>query len=121
MLTTYIEFIKSLFGEKRETLFAILILAMLAFAINFLYTQLNNEQDNSQEDIKELKAQHIEEIKAMRQYQIESDIQYQKDLSACTRDKRIAIDSIEEYYFNKVKELRLSIKRIKNKVELINK
>lgn len=121
MITAYMEFIRSLFGEKRETLFAILILAMLGFAINFLYTQLTNEKDTSQEDLKALKTQHNEEIKLLREYQIESEIQYQKDISACKREMRMALDSIEDYYFNKVKDLRQSVKRLELKVEQINR
>lgn len=121
MLTVVVEFVRSLFMERRETLFSILIFSLLGFALYFVYSQLTREKDVSSEDLRILKEQHVEEIKTLREYQLDADIQYQKDISTCNREKRIAIDSIEEYYYHKVKELRASVKRLETKVNQINK
>jgi len=121
MFTGLVEFVRSLFTEKRETLFSILIFSLLGFALYFVYSQLTREKDVSSEDLRILKERHAEEIKTLRDYQLEADIQYQKDISACNRDKRVAIDSIEEYYYHKVKDLRASVKRLESKVNQINK
>lgn len=121
MLTGLVEFVRSLFMEKRETLFTILIFSLLGFALYFVFSQLTKEKDVSSEDLRVLKERHAEEIKTLREYQLEADIQYQKDISACNREKRVALDSIEEYYYHKVKELRQSVKRLETKVNQLNR
>lgn len=114
------EFIKSLFGEKRETLFSILIVTVLAFALYAVYDQYIKEKDVSAEDLKALKEQQREEIKKLREYQIESDIEHQQEISELNRACRVKIDSIEEYYYVKFKELRNSVKRIETKISKLN-
>lgn len=121
MLIALMEFVRSLFTEKREALFSILVFSLLGFALYFVYSLLTREKDTNLEDVRILKEQHVEEIKALRAYQLEADIEYQREISLCNREKRIAIDSIEEYYYNKVKELRTSLKKVEAKFNLLNK
>lgn len=121
MLIALMEFVRSLFTEKREALFSILVFSLLGFALYFVYSLLTREKDANLEDVRILKEQHVEEIKALRAYQLEADIEYQREISLCNREKRIAIDSIEEYYYNKVKELRTSLKKVEAKFNLLNK
>lgn len=119
VFTEIFDFIKNLYTEKKETIFTVLIVAVICFVCYFLYGQLIREQDTSEKDLVALKEQQSVEIKKIREYQVDAEIQFQQEISNCHRECRQKIDSLEQFYYDKFKSLKNSIQRIENKVNII--
>lgn len=119
MFREIFDFIKTLFTEKRETLFGILIVTMLCFAVYFMYEQFTKVEDVSAKDIENLKVMHNEEIKTLRNERVLAENELLARLSECNRDCHRKMDSIEEVYYYKFKEFEQKVNKIENKVNTI--
>lgn len=110
------DWISVLLTEQKDKLLTILIFSILVALSYFLYDRVGYEKETGGKDIEALKASHMEEIKKIREYQIESEIEFQRAIADCKRDCRIRLDSIEDYYANKFRTLHETVKRIDRKV-----
>lgn len=109
----------TLITEQKEKLFTILIFTMLGAACYFFFEQYTNEKSIGAKDIELLKSAHLEEIKKIREHQIDSEIEFQIAISACKKECRIKIDSIDDYYYHKFRNLHESVMRIDKKVNTL--
>jgi hypothetical protein len=119
MFTEIFDKVFSLLHEKRETIFGVLIVAVLCFAIYAQYGYTTEDKTAYKADLAETKLKYDEEIKLLRINFINSQIEFNADIAACHRNCRNKVDSLEDYYFNEFRKLQKKVNNIDNKINQI--
>ena len=119
MFTEIFDKILLLYQEKKETVFSVLIVALLCFVIYALYTYTTEDKTFHQADLAETKARYDEEIKILRINFINAQVEFNAEITACHRDCRSKVDSLEEFYFNEFRKLKKKVDNIDNRINLI--
>ncbi|MCC6818683.1 MAG: hypothetical protein IT245_07320 [Bacteroidia bacterium] len=119
MFTEIFDKILSLLHEKRETIFGVLIVALLCFTIYAQYGYTNEDKASYQAEIAAAKTKYDEDIKILRVNYINAQVEFNEEISSCHRDCRAKVDSLEEFYFNEFRKLQKKVNNIDNRINQI--
>lgn len=119
MFTEIFDKVLSLLHEKRETIFGVLIVALLCFTIYAQYGYTNEDKASYQAEIAAAKTKYDEDIKILRVNYINAQVEFNEEISSCHRDCRAKVDSLEEFYFNEFRKLQKKVNNIDNRINQI--